>query len=328
METPVPGFLSATIGKHRILRYRCAGRGTPTVLIEQGMAVSVETTFSWKDPVGWAVIFPKIARVTRICVYDRAGLGRSSKLISPATSLDAARDLHALLSGLRIPAPYVLAGQSLGGMHALMFADIYPDTVAGMILIDSAHPDQQRSFNAVLPPRSADESAVLRGFRDGPDAPVMGEWFNFPGNSALMRNLPNLGDKPLIVLTRDPNAARPEGLVPKQWEELAEPVWQQLQAQLTTLSTNSKQLIVGQTGHNIQFEKPQVVIDAILEVVQRVRASRAISLATQKKDGRDVDRTGNHSSCPGKSGTDALGVSGEPARLQETEHAISHHSRL
>ena len=76
-----------------------------------------------------------------------------------------------------------------------------------------------------------------------------------------------------------PNAARPGGLVPKQWEELAEPVWQQLQAQLTTLSTNSMQLIVGQAGHNIQFEKPQVVIDAILDVVQRVRASRAISRA-------------------------------------------------
>jgi hypothetical protein len=52
------------------------------------------------------------------------------------------------------------------------------------------------------------------------------------------------------------------------------------------------------------------------------------SIATQKKDGRDVDRTGNHSSCPGKSGTDTLRVSGEPARLQETEHAISHHSHL
>jgi hypothetical protein len=52
------------------------------------------------------------------------------------------------------------------------------------------------------------------------------------------------------------------------------------------------------------------------------------SIATPKKEVRDVDRTGNHSSCPGKTGTDALGVSGAPARLQETEHAISHHSRL
>lgn len=84
VEKPVHGFLSVNIGDHRTLRYRCAGHGTPTVLIEQGMTISVETTFSWNEPVGWAVIFPKIARVTRICVYDRAGLDRSSKLSAPA----------------------------------------------------------------------------------------------------------------------------------------------------------------------------------------------------------------------------------------------------
>jgi len=276
VEKPVPGFLTAHIGDHRTLRYRCAGHGTPTVLVEQGMAISVETTFSWKTPVGWAVIFPRISRVTRICVYDRAGLGRSSNLPLPATSLDAARDLHALLGRLRIPPPYVLAGQSLGGMDALMFANTYPNTVTGMILIDSSHPDQQRRFAEVLPPRSADESAVLRGYRDGPAAPVMGEWFDFPRNSALMRNLQGLGDKPLIVLTHDPKANAHEGLVPPQWEDLTEPVWQQLQMQLAALSVNSKHVVVEHAGHNIQFEQPQVVVDAILDVIQQVRARRGI----------------------------------------------------
>jgi len=276
VEKPVPGFLTANIGGHRTLRYRCAGHGTPTVLVEQGMAISVETTFSWKTPVGWAVIFPRISRVTRICVYDRAGLGRSSKLTAPATSLDAARDLHVLLGRLRIPPPYVLAGQSLGGMDALMFAHTYPNTVTGMILIDSSHPDQQRRFAEVLPPRSADESPVLRGFRDGPDAPVMGEWFDFPRNSELMRNLHGLGAKPLIVLTHDPKALAPGGLVPPQWEELTEPVWQQLQAQLATLSTNSKLIVVEHASHNIQFDQPQVVVKAILDVIRQVKASRGI----------------------------------------------------
>lgn len=276
VEKPVPGFRSASIGNDRTLRYKCAGRGTPTVLVEQGMAISVETAFSWKEPVGWAVIFPKISRVTRICVYDRAGLGRSSKLTLPATSLDAATDLHALLGRLRIPPPYVLAGQSLGGMDALMFANTYPNTVAGMILIDSAHPEQQRRFAEVLPPRGADESAVLRGFRDGPDTPVMGEWFDFPRNSELMRNLHGLGDKPLIVLTRDPKAVGPGGLVPSQWEELTEPVWQQLQTQLAMLSTNSKHIVVDHASHNIQFEQPQVVVNAILDIIRQVKAGSGI----------------------------------------------------
>jgi pimeloyl-ACP methyl ester carboxylesterase len=276
VEKPVPGFLSVNIGDHRTLRYRCAGHGKPTVLVEQGMAISIETVFSWKEPVGWAVIVPKISRVTRICVYDRAGLGRSSKLTAPATSLDAAKDLHVLLARLRIPPPYVLAGQSLGGMDALMFANTYPNTVAGMILIDSAHPDQQRRFAEVLPPRSADESVELRGYRDGPDAPVMGEWFDFPKNSGLMRKLQRLGDKPLIVLTHDPKAIAPGGLVPPQWEELTEPVWQQLQTQLASLSTNSRHIIVEHAGHNIQLEQPQVVVNTILDVIQQTKTSRGI----------------------------------------------------
>jgi pimeloyl-ACP methyl ester carboxylesterase len=274
VSKPTPGFASADIGG-RLLRYRCAGNGTPTVVVEQGMAISMETIFSWSPPVGWAAILPWIAPVTRMCVYDRAGLGLSSKMSAPATSLDAARDLHALLAALKIGAPYVLAGQSLGGMDALAFASAYPAAVAGMILIDSSHPDQQRRFGQVLPPRQADESEDLRGFRDGPAGPVMGEWFDFRRNSQQMRVLPSLGAEPLIVLTRDPDDPRlkaPGGVVPVEWEELTEPVWQQLQGELAGLSKNSRHAVVPHAGHNIQFEQPQVVADAILEVVRAARA--------------------------------------------------------
>jgi pimeloyl-ACP methyl ester carboxylesterase len=259
------------------LRYRCAGSGTPTVLVEQGMAISMETTFSWSKPAGWAVILPNIASVTRICVYDRAGLGLSSKMAAPATSLDAARDLHVLLGVLRISPPYVLAGQSLGGMDALAFASAYPDSVVGMILIDSSHPEQQRRFGRVLPPRQADESEVLRGFRDGPDEPVMGEWFDFRRNTEEMHVLPNLEGRPLVVLTRDPGLKVPDGAVPVQWEELTEPVWQELQTELARLSQNSRHVVVPHAGHNIQFEQPQVVADAILDVLRVARTGGSLA---------------------------------------------------
>ena len=104
----------------------------------------------------------------------------------------------------------------------------------------------------------------------------MGEWFNFPANSKLMRPLRSLGDMPIIVLTHDPSVAKPAGVVPPQWETLIEPVWQQLQVQLASLSTNSQHVIVAHAGHNIQLEQPQVVIDAILKIIDRARAkSRA-----------------------------------------------------
>ena len=67
---------------------------------------------------------------------------------------------------------------------------------------------------------------------------------------------------------------------------------------------------------------------AMAEQMPPKERSRRKRSATQKKDGRDVDRIGNHSSCPGKTGTDARGASGDPARLQETEDAISHYRRL
>ena len=272
VEKPVAGFHDARLGRGRTLRYKCAGHGSPTVIIQQGMGISVETVFSWDKPVGWAAILPRIAAVTQVCVYDRAGLGLSSKLEAPGTSLDAARDLHEMLGVLRIPPPYVLAGQSLGGMDALMFAATFPDTLSGLILIESAHPRQQQRFAEVLPPRGANESELLRGFRDGPDEPVMGEWFNFPANSKLFQHLPQLGDKPLVVLTRDPKMVTTGGPVPPEWESVTEPVWQQLQDELAAMSSSSRHIVVDHASHNIQLDSPDSVVDAILGVVKQVRA--------------------------------------------------------
>jgi pimeloyl-ACP methyl ester carboxylesterase len=124
-------------------------------------------------------------------------------------------------------------------------------------------------------------AALALQFQDGrighdrilrPAAPFAGEWFNFPANSNLMQQLPNLGNKPLIVLTRDPKGTTPEGPIPSQWWLLTDPVWQQLQVELAGLSTNSQHRVVEHAGHNIQFEQPQVVADAILDVVGQVRA--------------------------------------------------------
>jgi pimeloyl-ACP methyl ester carboxylesterase len=103
-EKPVAGFRSVDIGG-RSLRYMCTGEGRPTVIIEPGGGTSLETVFSWNLPVGWQPIFGKVATVTRVCAYDRAGLGRSDPAPGPRNSLQVARDLHALLdkAGIRPP---------------------------------------------------------------------------------------------------------------------------------------------------------------------------------------------------------------------------------
>lgn len=269
---PVAGFHSVKVAGNRTLRYKCEGIGEPTVIVEAALGVSVEATFARQQPVGWAVIAPKIATITQTCVYDRAGLGLSSALTAAETSREAARDLHGMLGVLHIRPPYVLAAHSLGGMDALMFAYLYPESVAGMVLVDSAHPEQQSRFAKVLPRRGSDESDLLKGFRDGPAGPVNGEWFDFLRNTREMQHLPSLGDKPLIVLTRDPNSTAASGLVPNEWEQSIEPVWQELQRQIAALSTNSKHFVVPHAGHAIQYEQPEVVIEAITDVVNQVRS--------------------------------------------------------
>lgn len=270
--TPATGFSNAKV-EGKTIRYFCQGAGSPTVIVEQGGGISVETVFSWERPVGWAALAPKIASVTRVCVYDRIGLGRSSAAERARTSFEVASDLHALLAIEKITPPYVLAGQSLGGMNAIAFASRYPDEVVGVVLIDSSHPKQLDRINSVLPPRQDDEPAVLRGFRDGPDRNAMGgEWFDFKKNSEQFENKMSIGNIPLIVLTAAPQPPNEKSPLPREWQLAIEPLHQELQRELATISSQSKHIVASKAGHNIQLDEPQLVLDAITDLVRRYRA--------------------------------------------------------
>jgi pimeloyl-ACP methyl ester carboxylesterase len=102
----------------------CSG---PTVILEAGLAAT---------SLSWATVLPLIADFARVVSYDRAGLGWSDNAVAPATALNAARDLHALLGHAELPGPYVLVGHSLGGLIARIFQQQYPDKVAGLVLVD------------------------------------------------------------------------------------------------------------------------------------------------------------------------------------------------
>jgi pimeloyl-ACP methyl ester carboxylesterase len=272
--TPTAGFRSADV-EGQTMRYQCQGIGSPTVIIEQGGGISLETVFSWKQPVGWAALVPKIASLTRVCVYDRIGLGRSSQADRSRTSFDVARDLRALLARENVTPPYVLAGQSLGGMNALAFANQNHDEVVGVVLLDSSHPSQLQRISAVLPPRRDDEPEVLRGFRDGPDRTAMGgEWFDFGKNADQFANNMSIGSIPLIVLTAAPQLPTDKNPLPREWQIAIEPVHQQLQRELAEASTDGKQIVARKAGHNIQLDEPELVLDAITGLVMLARAKR------------------------------------------------------
>lgn len=94
---------------------------------------------------------------TRACWYDRAGVGWSDPPVTPRTSASVANDLHELLQRASVPPPFVLVGASIGGEYARVYAGRYPSEIAGLVLVDSSHPDQQEpafmlsGFNLMSP---------------------------------------------------------------------------------------------------------------------------------------------------------------------------------
>jgi hypothetical protein len=193
---PVAGDRLVEVGGHR-LNIRCTGSGTPTVVLEPGLGESASTIARW--------IAPEVARTTRVCVYDRAGHGRSDA----APDADAARDLHVLLERAHIPGPYVLAGHSLGGMFVLSYAHRFPSQVGGVVLLDSMHPHQAQTAASGMGPvinviPTIARTGLARLFLDSKDGEPTAQARQFardidqmPAQLARAAQLKSLGDRPL-----------------------------------------------------------------------------------------------------------------------------------
>ncbi|MGZ5790408.1 MAG: alpha/beta fold hydrolase, partial [Burkholderiaceae bacterium] len=128
------------IGNGRKMNLYCIGAGSPTVVFDSGLS-------DWG--FAWALVHPRIARLTRACVYDRAGLGYSEPSHRPGTSANMVEDLHRLLLAASIKPPYVLVGHSLGGLNVRLYADRYLHEVAGMVLVDPIHEDGMMRIDAL-----------------------------------------------------------------------------------------------------------------------------------------------------------------------------------
>jgi pimeloyl-ACP methyl ester carboxylesterase len=128
---PPPGRL-VDVGGHR-LHLNCAGSGTPTVVLDSGAG-------GWS--IYWAEVQERVSDVTRVCSYDRAGYGWSEPGPKPRIGHRFAEELNALLVNSGTPGPYVLVGHSLGGYVVRLYADRYPEEVAGVVLVESAHERQ------------------------------------------------------------------------------------------------------------------------------------------------------------------------------------------
>ena len=123
-------WMSAAIRLH----INCTGEGSPTVVIDAGLG-------DWST--SWGLVQPEVAKTTRVCTYDRAGMGWSEPGPLPRDAHQIADELHTLLQNANIPGPYVMVGHSFGGLPVQVFVHDYPAEVAGVVLIESMYPGQK-----------------------------------------------------------------------------------------------------------------------------------------------------------------------------------------
>jgi pimeloyl-ACP methyl ester carboxylesterase len=252
----------------RTMSIACVGptdTGRPTVVFETGLG---------GDKRGWADILTQLMTTDRGCSYDRAGVGLSEPGPQPRTTEDQVDDLHALLDAAGVEPPYVLVGHSSGGWNAMVFGDRFPNEVAGAVMVDVRPPLASERFAASLPSPSAGEPEAVKQMRAD-----LTEWEHDPSqnpegldlikSAAQAAASPGFGDRPLIVLTAGDRAAVTEGL-PSDLAKTFDDIWMELQSKLVTLSTNGRQVVVAGATHDLPFEKPDVVVDAIHEVLGEI----------------------------------------------------------
>jgi pimeloyl-ACP methyl ester carboxylesterase len=266
----------------------CSGEAGPAVILESGLG---DTYLSWRK------VQPQIAKFARVCSYDRAGLGYSDASSQPRTSKVIAEELHTLLQAAKVAPPYVLVGHSMGGFDVRLFASLYRSEVAGMVLVDASHPDQQNR----LPPElrnlvgsSLRESEFLeysmplgvpRLLALCDDAPAIravecnfhtarenvDEMKAFAESAAETAATGALGDLPLAVLSHDPE--RPSAELPPDLAKPTNEAWERMQEELAHLSTRGTQAIAKNSAHYVQIDRPELVIEAVRMVVDEARAA-------------------------------------------------------
>jgi pimeloyl-ACP methyl ester carboxylesterase len=267
----------------------CTGEGSPAVILESGLGDSY---------VSWRKVQPQIAKFTRVCSYDRAGIGYSDSSSQPRTSGVIAGELHALLQAARIAPPYVLVGHSMGGYNVRLYASLYPSEVTGMVLVDASHPDQDNRFPPELKnmegswlreaefleytsplgiPRLmglCDQDPVLRAaecnFHSAREG--VAELKGFAESAVQTAATGSLGDMPLAVLSHDPE--KPSADLPADLAKPTNEAWEKMQEELAHLSTRGTQVIAKNSSHYIQLDRPDVVIDAVRGVVEQARMAQ------------------------------------------------------
>jgi len=267
-----PGRL-IDVGGYRLHLY-CIGTGGPTVVLEHGH----QSTY-----LDWYRVQPQLAKFTRVCSYDRAGYGWSDQSPNARVPSVMSDELHKLLSAAGEKPPYILVGHSYGAVNAMMFAHKFPESVAGLILVDGSHPEalarlslRSRIWLRVMQFTSPFGLPRWRGWCGGGPAETAAEKEALNCRPAFyetiirenrgmtqaaveMHSIKAVGDLPFIVIARDPAMGR---------DSQAEVRHNEVEREFTKLSTNSRFMVAERSAHDIPLARPDVIVDAVQSLLK------------------------------------------------------------
>ncbi|RME34649.1 MAG: alpha/beta hydrolase [Gammaproteobacteria bacterium] len=267
------------VGGHR-LWLECEGQGAPAVILEPGLGgLSLE----------WINLQRLLSGYTRVCRYDRAGYGRSDYRNVERSAAGSARELRRLLHSAGIGPRWVLVGHSYGGLISQYLARNWPGEVAGLVLVESSHPEQAERFELppyrlVTAPRGrvsevrygiprlpeglpeGTRDQALRMLTQGKTRYTMGEeLIGFRTSEAQVRNSPPLPPLPVVVISR----GRQLWQGPRSG--LLEELWQQLQHELAQMSPHSAHLVGLYSGHHVHLDQPLLTARGVLLAIAAAR---------------------------------------------------------
>lgn len=289
---PPPGRFF-DVGGHE-LHAVVAGTGSPTVIFEIGLG--------FDGHLPWHIVQEDVAQFTRSISYDRAGVMYSERGGNPKTAAAVSGELAALLEAGGFEPPCVLVAHSLAGLLLRPFVYEHRDQIAGIVLVDVSHPDQFNKMPEELQSDSGPPPAMLLGFlrnfginrymisraelplsRFDPlwaeVAPTMihrgvgarHEGSNGEAIADEVRSLNDFGDIPLVVITGAAPSRNQNMSVSDAVKQELTDLWNGLQRDLLTLSSDSKHILASESEHYVQIQQPDIVTDAIRELVLRAR---------------------------------------------------------
>jgi pimeloyl-ACP methyl ester carboxylesterase len=285
-----PGTLYVVDGYK--MHLNCSGEGSPTIVIDNGLG---------QDSLFWAKVQPELSKTTRVCSYDRAGVGWSDPKPGPRDADRIVQDLHRLLTEAGISGPTVLMGHSSGGLYIRAYAARYPHNLSGLVFVDGSTPLQQDRF-----PNELREEAqryfmkikwleilgIVRAMgycrhHEGLDdftgkmiaenqcrasqlTAVIQENRSFRQSGDETVGTGPFGDIPILIFSQDPQPSAPSKSSTQADVEFSK-IWNEMQEELKHLSTHSRRIIAKGSGHNIQVDRPDLLNSKVTDFIQQIR---------------------------------------------------------